>query len=170
MVFTAEDDFTETNRTLYSQGLQEITVHKEDIGRLLDKLEVRKAMGPNAQAHESVPNSCTSQVSLLSSMLCTNSEEEEDEDEEDFLLSFVFFFFLLSIFSSFFRSFLFSFMVIGSQDGQGPIANLNLHALTLVHLVTLHQPAYQYIESFHTLFDLPFNTVDLWCPSNHYIW
>ena len=42
-VFTAEDDFTEPNRTLHCQGLQEITVHKEEIGRLLDKLDVRKA-------------------------------------------------------------------------------------------------------------------------------
>ncbi|MPC18300.1 hypothetical protein E2C01_011179 [Portunus trituberculatus] len=47
MVFTAEDDFTEPNRTLDCQELQEIAVHKEDIGRLLKKLEVRNAMGPD---------------------------------------------------------------------------------------------------------------------------
>ena len=46
-VFTAEDDFTEPNRTLHCQGLQEITVHKEEIGRLLNKLDVRKATGPD---------------------------------------------------------------------------------------------------------------------------
>ncbi|MPC60345.1 hypothetical protein E2C01_054387 [Portunus trituberculatus] len=44
-VFTAED-FTERNRTLHCQGLQEISVYKEDIGRLLGKLDVRQAMGP----------------------------------------------------------------------------------------------------------------------------
>ncbi|MPC38837.1 hypothetical protein E2C01_032353 [Portunus trituberculatus] len=31
-VFTAEDDFTEPNRTWDYQGLQEIAVHKEDVG------------------------------------------------------------------------------------------------------------------------------------------
>ena len=46
-VFTAEDDFTEPNRTSHCQGLQEITVHKKEIRRLLDKLDVRKAMGPD---------------------------------------------------------------------------------------------------------------------------
>ena len=46
-VFTAEDNFTKPNRTLHCQGLQEITVHKEEIGRLLDKMDVRKAMGPD---------------------------------------------------------------------------------------------------------------------------
>ncbi|MPC93275.1 hypothetical protein E2C01_088399 [Portunus trituberculatus] len=45
-VLTA-DDFTEPNRTLDCQGLQEIAVHKKDIGSLQDKLEVRKAMGPD---------------------------------------------------------------------------------------------------------------------------
>ncbi|MPC57721.1 hypothetical protein E2C01_051708 [Portunus trituberculatus] len=29
-VFTEDDDFTELNRTLNCQGLQEIAVHKED--------------------------------------------------------------------------------------------------------------------------------------------
>ncbi|MPC15762.1 hypothetical protein E2C01_008566 [Portunus trituberculatus] len=48
-VFIAEDDFTEPNRTWDYQGLQEIAVHKEDIGRLQDKLEVRKAMGPDGE-------------------------------------------------------------------------------------------------------------------------
>ncbi|MPC83679.1 hypothetical protein E2C01_078394 [Portunus trituberculatus] len=38
-VLTAEDDFPEPRRTLHCQGLQEIAVHKEDIGRLLDKLD-----------------------------------------------------------------------------------------------------------------------------------
>ncbi|MPC71792.1 hypothetical protein E2C01_066082 [Portunus trituberculatus] len=44
-VFTQEKEFTETNRTLRYQGLQEIIVQKEDIGRLLDNFDVRKAMG-----------------------------------------------------------------------------------------------------------------------------
>ncbi|MPC33737.1 hypothetical protein E2C01_027096 [Portunus trituberculatus] len=32
---------------LHCQGLQEIIVHKEDTGRLLEILDVRKAMGPD---------------------------------------------------------------------------------------------------------------------------
>ncbi|MPC58794.1 hypothetical protein E2C01_052803 [Portunus trituberculatus] len=43
-VFTVERNFTEPNRTLHCRGLQEIIAHKEDIRRLLDNLDVRKAM------------------------------------------------------------------------------------------------------------------------------
>ncbi|MPC53842.1 hypothetical protein E2C01_047743 [Portunus trituberculatus] len=46
-LFTVEEDFTEPNRTLHCQGLLEIIVHKEDIRRLLDNLDVRKAMVPD---------------------------------------------------------------------------------------------------------------------------
>ncbi|MPC52641.1 hypothetical protein E2C01_046516 [Portunus trituberculatus] len=46
-VFIEEDEFTEPNRTLHCQGLQEIIVHKQEIGRLLKNLDVRKAMGPD---------------------------------------------------------------------------------------------------------------------------
>ncbi|MPC51258.1 hypothetical protein E2C01_045103 [Portunus trituberculatus] len=42
-VFT-EEEFTESNRTLHCQGLQEIMVHKQ-FGRLLENLDVRKVMG-----------------------------------------------------------------------------------------------------------------------------
>ncbi|MPC66942.1 hypothetical protein E2C01_061101 [Portunus trituberculatus] len=44
-VFTEEEEFAEPNRTLHCRGLQEIIMLKEDIGRLLDNLDVRKAMG-----------------------------------------------------------------------------------------------------------------------------
>ncbi|MPC76816.1 hypothetical protein E2C01_071248 [Portunus trituberculatus] len=47
IIFTEEKDFTKPNRTLHCQGLQEIIVHKEEIGRLLENLDVRKAMGPD---------------------------------------------------------------------------------------------------------------------------
>ncbi|MPC25418.1 hypothetical protein E2C01_018530 [Portunus trituberculatus] len=44
-MFTEEEEFAEPNRTLHCQGLQEIIEHKEDIRRLLDNLDVRKAKG-----------------------------------------------------------------------------------------------------------------------------
>ncbi|MPC28457.1 hypothetical protein E2C01_021662 [Portunus trituberculatus] len=50
-VFTEEEEFAEPNRTLHCQGLQEIIVHKEDIGRLLYNLDVRKAMGLDGISH-----------------------------------------------------------------------------------------------------------------------
>ncbi|MPC09655.1 hypothetical protein E2C01_002271 [Portunus trituberculatus] len=37
--------FVDPNRTLCCRGLQEIIVHKREIGRLLENLDVRKAMG-----------------------------------------------------------------------------------------------------------------------------
>ncbi|MPC46439.1 hypothetical protein E2C01_040159 [Portunus trituberculatus] len=43
-VFT-EENFAEPNRTLHCRGLQETIVHKEDIKRLLDNLDVRKSNG-----------------------------------------------------------------------------------------------------------------------------
>ncbi|MPC58306.1 hypothetical protein E2C01_052303 [Portunus trituberculatus] len=46
-VFIEEEDFTEPNRTLHCTGLQEIIVHKQEIGGLLENLNVRKAMGPD---------------------------------------------------------------------------------------------------------------------------
>ncbi|MPC78159.1 hypothetical protein E2C01_072641 [Portunus trituberculatus] len=46
-LFSEEEEFTEPNRTLRCRGLQEIIVHKEDTGRLLDNLDVRKGMGPD---------------------------------------------------------------------------------------------------------------------------
>ncbi|MPC15073.1 hypothetical protein E2C01_007856 [Portunus trituberculatus] len=45
--FTEEEDFTEPNRILHCQGLRKITVHKEEIGRLLENLDVRETMGPD---------------------------------------------------------------------------------------------------------------------------
>ncbi|MPC34158.1 hypothetical protein E2C01_027539 [Portunus trituberculatus] len=47
-VFTDEEDFIEPNRALHCQGLQEIIVHKEEIGRLPENLDVRKAMGQDS--------------------------------------------------------------------------------------------------------------------------
>ncbi|MPC51500.1 hypothetical protein E2C01_045346 [Portunus trituberculatus] len=46
-VFTEKEIFTEPNRVLHCRGLQEIIVHNEDIGRLLDNLDVRKEKGPD---------------------------------------------------------------------------------------------------------------------------
>ncbi|MPC20626.1 hypothetical protein E2C01_013578 [Portunus trituberculatus] len=43
-VFTEEEDFTEPNRTLHCTGLHEIIVHKQEIGKLLENLDVRKAV------------------------------------------------------------------------------------------------------------------------------
>ncbi|MPC47772.1 Serine protease 45 [Portunus trituberculatus] len=42
-MFTEEEEFAEQNRALHCRGLQEIIVHKEDIGRPLENLDVRKS-------------------------------------------------------------------------------------------------------------------------------
>ncbi|MPC35403.1 hypothetical protein E2C01_028825 [Portunus trituberculatus] len=56
-MFTEKEEFKEPNRTLHRQGLQEITVHKEKIGRLLENLDVRKVMGPDVyRVKEKEPN------------------------------------------------------------------------------------------------------------------
>ncbi|MPC48860.1 hypothetical protein E2C01_042646 [Portunus trituberculatus] len=44
---TVEEDFTEPNMSLHCQALQKIIVHKPEIGRLLENLDVRKVMGPD---------------------------------------------------------------------------------------------------------------------------
>ncbi|MPC43836.1 hypothetical protein E2C01_037490 [Portunus trituberculatus] len=44
-VFNEKQEFTEPNRALHCQSLQEIIEHKQEIGRLLENLHARKTMG-----------------------------------------------------------------------------------------------------------------------------
>ena len=46
-VFTEEEAFTEPNMTEAQEGFKEVVVQKQDVGRLLGNLDVRKAMGPD---------------------------------------------------------------------------------------------------------------------------
>ena len=46
-VFTVEEQFIEPNTTEAEGGLKEVVVQKQDVGRLLENLDVRKAMGPD---------------------------------------------------------------------------------------------------------------------------
>ena len=46
LVFT-EEAFTEPNITEAQEGFKEVVVQKKDVGRLIESLDVRKAMGPD---------------------------------------------------------------------------------------------------------------------------
>ena len=46
-VFTVKGTFIEPNTTEAEGGLKEVVVQKQDVGRLLENLDVRKAMGPD---------------------------------------------------------------------------------------------------------------------------
>ena len=46
-VFTLEETFTEPNTEVQRQGIENIVVQKQKINELLEKLDVRKAMGPD---------------------------------------------------------------------------------------------------------------------------
>ena len=46
-VFSVETDFIEPYGEIQQMGLQEVLVQKQEIGKLLEKLDVRKAMGPD---------------------------------------------------------------------------------------------------------------------------
>ena len=49
-VFMEEEEFTEPKKPLHCAGVKEITVQKEQIKKLLENLDVRKAMGPDGVA------------------------------------------------------------------------------------------------------------------------
>ena len=49
-VFTVEEEFVEPSMEVPRGGMQEIKVQKQEIGKLLEKLDVRKAMGPDGVA------------------------------------------------------------------------------------------------------------------------
>ena len=46
-VFSVEEEFAEPKEEVRRVGLQEVKVEKYEIGKLLEKLDVRKAMGPD---------------------------------------------------------------------------------------------------------------------------
>ena len=46
-VFSVEEEFVELREEVRQVGLQEVKVEKHEIGKLLEKLDVRKAMGPD---------------------------------------------------------------------------------------------------------------------------
>ena len=46
-VFTEEGAFIEPNMIEAQEGFKEVVVQKQDVGRLLGNLDVRKAMGPD---------------------------------------------------------------------------------------------------------------------------
>ena len=49
-VFTVEEEFAEPSMEMPQTGMQEINVRKHEIGTLMEKLDVRKAMGPDGVA------------------------------------------------------------------------------------------------------------------------
>ena len=48
-VFTKEENFMKPNKEM-QQGLKEIVVNKWEVGKLMEELDVRKAMGPDGVA------------------------------------------------------------------------------------------------------------------------
>ena len=46
-VFSVEMDFTEPYSEVQQRGMQEVLVQRQEIDKLLEKLEARKAMGPD---------------------------------------------------------------------------------------------------------------------------
>ncbi|MPC21783.1 hypothetical protein E2C01_014778 [Portunus trituberculatus] len=70
-VFTEKEEFEEPNRTLHCTGMQDIIVHKQEIGRL-ENLDVRKAMGPEdatVMAQQNIGANTFSSASFKSSAL-----------------------------------------------------------------------------------------------------
>ena len=49
-VFTEEEEFREPNMTEAWEGFKEVVVQKQDVGRLMGSLDVRKAMEPNGMS------------------------------------------------------------------------------------------------------------------------
>ena len=49
-VFTEEEAFTEPNMTEAQEGLKEVVVQKQDVGRLMGSLDARKAMGSDGES------------------------------------------------------------------------------------------------------------------------
>ena len=48
-VFSVEMDFTEPYSEVQQRGMQEVLVQRQEIDKLLEKLDARKAMGPDVK-------------------------------------------------------------------------------------------------------------------------
>ena len=60
-VFSVEADFTEPYREVQQMGLEKVLVQKQEIGKLMEKLDVRKAMGPDGVSASTLKE-CREQV------------------------------------------------------------------------------------------------------------